>query len=193
MGLQEILDEIQKEAEGRNNEVLTAARMEADKIVMAKLDDLNAAYGKLRRDLDLELKRLKAKLTAKAELDVQRDRAKAELKLIEDLLHESYRNLIDTTKKDESRYTDFLKRLVKRSSESVGENELGVSFSKDDERLFDSVREAFGKKLKLLPPVKISGGVICVSGDTYIDYSLDNIFDHLKPDFIKMISDSMKG
>jgi vacuolar-type H+-ATPase subunit E/Vma4 len=193
MGLQEIIDDIQKEAEGKNNDVLTAARMEADKIVMSKLDELNAFYAKERKDLDLELKRLKAKLTAKAELDIQRDRAKAELLLIDGLLQNAYKNLIDTAKKDGTKYNEFLVRLIKKSADSVGEGELGVSFSKEDERVFDAVNGAFGKKLKLLPPTKISGGVICVSGDTYIDYSLDNIFEHLKPDFIKLISDSMKG
>lgn len=193
MGLQEILDEIQKEAEGKNGEVLTAAKMEADKVVMSRLDELNATYSRLRKDLDLELKRLKAKLTAKAELDVQRERAKAELRLIDGLLQDAYRNLLDTVRKNDSQYVEFLVKFVKKASASVGDAGMGVSFCRDDERHFNAVNGAFGGRLKLLPPTKISGGVICVAGDAYIDYSLDNIFEHMKPDFIKMISDSMKG
>lgn len=192
MGLKEILDEIQKEADTKDGEVLSAAKLEADQIVMNKLEELDAFYGKQRQLLDLDLKRLKAKLTAKAELDVQREKQKAELDQIDGLLKESYHYVVDSVKKDEKRYLEFLKKLVARAVRTVEKGELGVSFSKEDEHLFDSLNGSFERKLKLLPPTKMAGGVVCISGDSYIDYSLDNIFEQLKPGFIKMIADAMK-
>lgn len=192
MGLQELLDEIQKEADTRDSEVLSAAKLEADKIVVGKLEELDSYYGKQRQALDLELKRLKAKLTAKAELDVQREKQKAELEQIDGLLKEAYHYVADTAKKDDKRYLEFLKKLVQRSLKTVDVAEMGVSFCKEDERLFDELNRSFGGKLKLLPSSKMSGGVVCIAGDTYIDYSLDNIFEQLKPGFIKMIADTMK-
>ena len=74
MGLNEILDELHKDSDAENNEILEHAKMVADKIIVDKVEELSSYYKKQRSALEAELKRLNAKLLAKAELDAHREK-----------------------------------------------------------------------------------------------------------------------
>ncbi len=191
MGLQEILDEINKDSEAVNNDILNQAKMQADKVLVDKMEELNAYYAKQKNTLESDLKRLTSKLMAKAELDAYREKQKIEVELIDNLLNESCHELFQFLKNNPEKYKGFLIKLISNTINIIGVDNIGISLNKEDESFFNEINKAFNQKLSLLPPVKIMGGVIGIAGDSYIDNSLENIFNKLKPGFIKMISESM--
>lgn len=193
MGLQEILDEIRKEAETEHDDIVTQARMESDRIVVKKLDELTVAYDKKYEALDSEMGRLAAKLRARAELEAERREQRAEASLLDGLIQESYSELAQTLRSDPAQYTAYLTRLTEKAlGQAPGNGEAGLSFRQEDEKYFQDISVKISRKLRLLPPSKISGGVICVSGDIYLDYSLDNLYRKARPELVRILSGYFK-
>lgn len=189
MGLQEILTEVRNQAQNENTDLIKSVKSESENMLLEKQKDLADLYSAKREALEVELKRLSAKLLAKVELDNKRDFQKMEQDLIETALNESYHDFQQNLRADEKRYLAFLISLVNGSLSLMQEKEIGISLSKEDEKYFDSIQKSVTGKLKLLPASRIAGGVVCTSGDTYIDNSIENIFNKMKPDFVKMIAD----
>ncbi len=193
MGLKEILDEINRDADSENNEFINTAKIESDKKVITQAEEINNKHDKDKSSLESELKRFRLKLSAKADLDAYREKQKLEVNLIEKALEESYGELIKYLKENIEVYFDFLKRLIKSSIELIGVTPVSISLNKEDQVLFKDLAKEFEKDaLTLAAPAKISGGVICASGDSYIDNSLENIFKKNRPQFLKMISEEIE-
>jgi vacuolar-type H+-ATPase subunit E/Vma4 len=186
MGLQEILSHIQKETETENTEAIKQANAAAEKMLLERLEEINRVYEKKKTGLEVELKRLSAKLLAKSELDAYRERQRLELEMLDSLLKEAYQELLQNLKKDSAKYRRFLLRIVQQSVPLIEGSEMGVSFNKEDEVYFDQIKSDVKAGLKLLPSSKIDGGVICSSKDIYIDSSLENIYNKMRPELIKL-------
>jgi vacuolar-type H+-ATPase subunit E/Vma4 len=189
MGLQEILKEIYQESDTVNNEALTQAKFQADKMVVERADELDILYKGMRDELEVELKRLSAKMIAKAELDLYREKQRVEVAMIEDVLNEAYAELAENLHKDSAKYLSFLIRLAKGAIQLVGAQGVGFSFSKEDEKYFENIKSELKADVKLLPASKIAGGLICIAGDSYVDNSIDSIYGRMKPGFVRMVSD----
>lgn len=188
MGLQEILTEIHRQADTEIADLLNEARLHSDKMIVDKAEELESLYREKRESLETELKRLSAKLTAKAELDVEREKQMAEIQLIEETLQQSYQELCAQLRKDEQKYIQFLIRLAKGSVRLLEGKSCGLSFNKEDEKYFDTIKNAVGGSVNLLPAVKIVGGLICISGDAYIDNSIETLYSRLKPEFVRQLA-----
>ena len=116
----------------------------------------------------------------------------SELEMVESVLNESYQELIQAMRNDSKKYLDFLIRIVRNTSNVIEDDTIGISLSKEDEKLFEAIQKEIKKNLKLLPPSKIAGGVISIAGKTYIDNSIDNIFSKMRPLFIKIIAEALE-
>jgi vacuolar-type H+-ATPase subunit E/Vma4 len=192
MGLKEILDEISRESEELNTEAIMSAKMEAEQRMLKAIEDAERNIAERRTELAAEIKRRRIKLKAKAELEAYRDRQKLEVSLIENVLKEALKELIDKLKHDKKSYLNFLKKLVKASVDLIGSIPVEISLSKDDMNLFSELAKDFKKgELVLAEAVKIYGGVICRAGGSYVDNSIENIFEKQRPAFLKMISEEL--
>lgn len=189
MGLQEILNEIHQESDAENNDIIAQAKLQSDKIIVDKVEELNSIYSAKKEFLESELKRLSAKLTAKAELDAIRERQKVEVELIEGVMNDAYSELANGMRKDEKQYLAFLIRMAKGAIKLVDPKTAGLSFSKEDEKYFDAIKKELKMEVKLLPASKITGGLVCISGDTYVDNSLETLYNRMRPAFVKMVAD----
>lgn len=187
MGLQEILKEIQDTADAENSDVLREAKLQAEKIVLEKAAQLGEEVADKQDALEIELKKLSAKLMARAELDIFRERQRSEVEMVESILQEAYQKLLESLRQDSAKYQKFLNRLATGALKMVEGKEAGIILSKEDEKYFPEIQKSVQQKISLLPSVKMAGGVICVAGDTYIDNSLENIFNRMRPDFVKII------
>jgi len=192
MGLQEILDEIKTVSKDNELNLIKQAKAEALKIINEKSSGLNSYYQIKKSSLDVELRRMKAKYFAKVELDALREYQHSESVLIETLLEESNQSILKVIKNDRVKYTAFLSRMIEGSMKLVDTNEMGISLSRDDEGLIHDIKKLVKGDISLLPPSKIAAGVIGISGDYYIDNSIETIFNKLKGDFLKLIVDEMK-
>ena len=193
MGLQEILTEVRNQAQNENTDLIKQVKAQSENMLLDKQKELADLYSNKREALEVELKRLSAKLLAKVELDNKRDFQKMEQELIESALHEAYQDLLQNLRSDASRYEAFLVSLVDGALKLMQEKEISISLAKEDEKYFDSMQKSVTGKLKLLSASRIAGGVVCTSGDTYIDNSIENIFSKMKPDFVKMIADAVSA
>lgn len=192
MGLQEIISEIHQETNAENTQKLNSMKLQAEKMVVAKMEQLKQHYQVESDNLDQELRRLKTKMTAKAELDSFREKQKLESELIENLLNETYQSLLQTIKSNENRYLQFLIKLVAESAKIIGNDSIGISLSKEDEKFFKDIEKGVSVKLSLLPASKIAGGVISSFEKTYIDNSIENIYQKMRPESIKIIVNELK-
>ncbi len=192
MGLKEILNDISRDSEELNNESLNAAIIETDKRIIEAAEEIDKRMSEAKEVLAAEIKRKRIKLTAKAELETYRDRQKMEVNLIDRILEESLKELIRQLKQNREGYLNFLKKLVRLSADLIGSIPVEVSLSKDDIGLFSELAKDFREgELVLKDAVKIDGGVICSSGGSYVDNSLENIFERKRPVFLKMISEEL--
>ncbi len=188
MGLKEILDEISRESDQEYNEAIGSAKLDADKSIVEAMDELELERGKEKDSFALELKRMRIKLTAKVELEIYRERQKLEVNMIGDLLEESFGVLLNSLKENRDIYKKFLIKLIRSSIDLLGTVPVNVSFNRDDRVLFDEIAGDFGGNIRLAEDVKIDAGVICTAGGSYVDNSLENIFEKYRPVFLKMIS-----
>jgi vacuolar-type H+-ATPase subunit E/Vma4 len=187
MGLQEIVNEIRKDSSAESENVIRQAEAEAEKIRSEKKTQLEVRYKALREAADVEFKRLRQKLMAKAELDAQREVQQCESDMIEKLITDIQKSILETLRKDRGRYVRYLVRAVKDSVSFFEGGKSGISFSREDEGLFESVKNESGAKLELLPASRISAGAVLISGNTYIDHSLETVFEKMRQDFVRII------
>lgn len=187
MGLQDIVNEIRKDSSAENDNVLGQAKAEAERIRTGKQAELASHYQKQRDAMEVEFKRLRQKLMAKAELDAQREVQQRESMMIEKILTGIQKALVDTLRNDKTRYLKFLSRAVKDSLPLFEGGKAGIAFAAGDEGLFEEVKKQSGAELTKLPATRITAGAILVSGNTWIDHSLDSIFEKMRPDFVRVI------
>jgi vacuolar-type H+-ATPase subunit E/Vma4 len=192
MALQEIINEIYVQFDAENNEVLNQARMAADEVIVNKADALNSHYSSERKTLEADLKKMEAKLKAKVDLEVFREKQKAESEMVESLLDEAYHEIIKVIRNDPDNYKKFLVKKIYESVKILDSDKISISLSKEDEKYFGDIKDTIKIEMELLPSAKISGGVICTAGDSYIDNSIEMIFNRKKPQFIKTIADGIK-
>lgn len=192
MGLKEILDDISRDSEELNSFTLSSAKIEAENKMLEAAEEIERKRTEKKEELAADIKRRRIKLTAKAELDAYRERQKLEVNLIDSVLDESFKELIKEINKNRETYLSFLKNLVRASVALIGTLPVEVSLSKDDAVLFDEIAKDYKQgDLKLAGSAKISGGVICSSGGSYVDNSIENIFEKQRPAFLKMISEEL--
>ena len=192
MGLKEILDDISGESELQRGESLNAAIIDSDKRIVEAIEEIERKKLEEQKILAGELKRKRIKLTAKAELDSYREKQTLEVGLITRVLNEAFDELVKHLKGSREAYLGFLKKLVRASIDLIGSKPVGISLSKDDADMFGELEKEFGRgEITLRENVKISGGVICSAGGSYVDNSLENIFEKKRPEFVKMISEEL--
>lgn len=191
MGLQEILDEIQKNSQGEIDDIINHAKVTATQIIANKTSELESFYEKKRQLLQDELVRLDKKLHAKAELDAQREKYRIETELVNSILEEAFQNIVGTLRKDKKTNIDFITDLIERTFDALKVKEMEISLNAEDKKIFDDIQKKFGKKISFREIVHISGGVICQSGISYVDNSIDTIFERLRPRFIQWIFDEI--
>lgn len=191
MGLQEILDEIQKNSKGEVDDIISRARFTADQIVVNKTAELDTYYDKRRQALTEDLQRLEKKLHAKAELDSQREKYHIQTEIVNSILEESFNKIISDLRDDKKRNVDFIASLILRTFDTLKVKDMEVSLNPHDAELFDEIKKKTGKMIRFKEQVNISGGVVCQSGISYVDNSIDTLFDRLKPDFIQWIFDEI--
>jgi vacuolar-type H+-ATPase subunit E/Vma4 len=192
MGLKEILDDISRESDELNSFTLSAAKIEAENKMLQSAEEIERRRAEKKEELAADIKRRRIKLTAKAELDAYRERQKLEVSLIDSVLEEAFSELIKYINQNRETYLNFLKNLVKASVALIGTMPVEISLSKDDSPLFNELAKDYSQgELVLADSVKISGGVICSSGGSYVDNSIENIFEKQRPAFLKMISEDL--
>ncbi|MCL4389441.1 hypothetical protein M1397_02420 [Candidatus Marsarchaeota archaeon] len=174
MGLEEIVDRINKDTEDKANRIIDKARGDASKT-------LNAAAAKAS-----SIRKMKA---AKAENDsgliVSKAASKAEVdgaQLYQKKVNDSINSSIDALRKHLSKYTktDEYARLLSKLC-SLAEHELGdgckIEMQKDD-----AVKIRPGGKYTIVDaPAGFAGGIRAVSADgkRSVDYSLERLLESM--------------
>ncbi len=191
MGLQEILDEIEKSSRGEIDDIINHAKVTATQIIVNKTSELEKFYEKKRQLLQEETQRYEKKLHAKAELDAQREKYRIETEIVNSILQDSFSKIVQTLRSDKQKNTEFIANLIDRTAKTLKLKELDISMNPEDSKLFDELKKKTKVAIKLQEPVNISGGVVCKSGISYVDNSIDTIFERLKPKFIQWIFDEI--
>lgn len=187
MGLKEILDEINKEAETQSHGIVNEAKVQSTQILMQKSEELEKRYERKQKALDQELSRLSKKLKAKAELDAQREIYKMESTIIESILDESFENLVDYLNDHQDKNIEFVSGLIRKTVIKLNVDSLTIRLNVENEALFDKIKKKVNAKLTLGDHSQIRGGVICIQDNIYIDNSIETIYNHLKPQFREWI------
>lgn len=191
MGLKEILEEINQDGAQETAAILSEARVKAGQALLKKQEELDNLYQKRRDNLAEETERLRRKLLAKAELEEQRQRFRAIHEHVENLLQQALSSIKEYFGSHPDRYTEYLSGIIKHATRELHSKTLEVSFNQQDAGLFDKISKKSGVSITLGEIVPIQGGVICRKDREIIDHSLEAMFEHMRPGFVRIITDEL--
>ncbi len=192
MGLEEILNEIEKDGSENVSETIKAAKLKSARILMEKQSELDKIYEKKRHHLNGEIERLEKKLKAKSELDVKREITRMRGKLINYFLENSREALFDYFRKNSKAYENFLEKAVKSSLSKFGESPILLSLSPKDTKYFEQLKTKFGEKIKKGNELENQSGVICRYDRRIEDWTLESLFEKSKAGMISLIDEELK-
>jgi vacuolar-type H+-ATPase subunit E/Vma4 len=193
MGLQEILDEINRDTSDKTESIMNEARFSASEILMNKKEALELVYKKKNDEFLKSLERERKKLAAKTEFEIQKEKNRLKNNLALEILSETKETLIEIFRRDTDKYLSFLSAIIDKIGKVSGDEKIVVSLNAKDRELFDKLKKTAKSEIILSDSsARIFAGVICEFGNTVFDFSIGAIFDRMKPDFMRIIGLSLK-
>jgi len=187
MGLEEIISELQKESNQEYDNIIQSAKIMALKAISEKKSQLDNQYNEKRINFDNDLFKQKKKMIAKIDLERIKEKQNIESKLIDEIIIETFDDFVNYLRNNKEKYLNLLNNLMEKTISIIDQNKIEISFNNEDENLIKKLISNYKYDFELKPSNKIKGGFICISGNSYIDNSLETIFLNNKIEIIKII------
>ena len=189
MGLEDVLDDIQKRKEETIDQISRETESEIGKIIQAaKAEAASITKGAKERAKD-ESKQITTRILSRANIEGRMLLNNTMNERVEEAVSELVKN-IDAYRKSGS-YRKLLVSLSQKALDQLGPGSALYSRGDDVEYL----KKSFPKIRVEQIDRDILGGVVAVSdgGGREIDYSLENIIDAVKDDFASQVLKSIGG
>ncbi len=189
MGLEDVLDDIQKRKEETIDQISRETESEIGKIIQAaKAEAASITKGAKERAKD-ESKQITTRILSRANIEGRMLLNNTMNERVEEAVSELVKN-IDAYRKSGS-YRKLLVSLSQKALDQLGPGSALYSRGDDVEYL----KKSFPKIRVEQIDRDILGGVVAVSdgGRREIDYSLENIIDAVKDDFASQVLKSIGG
>ena len=121
MGLQEILDEINRDTSDKTESIMNEARFSASEILMNKKEALELVYKKKNDEFLKSLERERKKLAAKTEFEIQKEKNRLKNNLALEILSETKETLIEIFRRDTDKYLSFLSAIIDKIGKGSGD------------------------------------------------------------------------
>lgn len=177
MGLEEIIDDIEKKKQLETDRLIGDARAQASEIIKAAKDAASKKSKEILDAADLEAKQIKARELSKANIEAKRLVYSAMQESLDNAYKELRKNIASYLKS--SQYKALLLKLYNTALDEIGEG-CTVYVRKDDVQALEGLK----RKAKILDAGSaFAGGLIAVSADgkKELDYSMDRILEIIKP------------
>jgi vacuolar-type H+-ATPase subunit E/Vma4 len=190
MGIREMLDEIKLETLNEANNKIEEAKKKANEMIISKINELEKCYDEKRKAFETELASMKSKLYGKVQMELMKEEETKKATLYNNLIENLIDEVIERIKKDEKKYEELLVKLIEKAKEKLGNKKIKLSFSFEDEKLFEKIAKKV-KDVEKSKAVSIKGGVICFTDTEYVDGSFDSIFNNSRQEILKIIVDEI--
>jgi len=187
MSLEQVRDDIEKEARARADEIRAEAEERAEEIISAAEADAEEIKATRSDEVDAEIDQKREQALSGAKLEAKQQRLEARRDVLEDVREEIEAALVDLDDETREELTESL--IEAAATEFDDDDSVVVHGRADDEALLEDLLEAYDG-FSVGEPVDCLGGVIVESETSRVrvNNTFDSVLESVWDDQLKDIS-----
>ncbi len=186
MGIREMLDEVRTETLNKAEKTLEEAKSKANSMIIEKIDQLEKFYAEKREEFSKELLLQKKKMMGKTDMEIIKDIQEKKTNLYKSFFNELIMSVVEELRRDRKIYMNFFHKVYENLKKDLKGKKYEIFLSFNDEKIANDIKNIFSGVDKISFQ-NIIGGIIIKFEDTYIDVSLDSIFEKYREDILRVV------